>query len=142
MLLFPEKTKFKKYHKSLRKLKKKETKKTQPNIGFSGLKILDSFKITAKHIETVKKILIRIVKRKFKFKTKVNFNIFPNLPVTKKSSGIRMGKGKGNVDYWCFLAKKGRILFEFDNKKLPLGIIFNSFLLVSTKLSVKSLIIL
>lgn len=142
MLLFPEKTKYKKYHKRLKNLKRKETKLTQPHLGFSGLKTLNSFKITAKHIEAVKKVITRIIKRKFKYKTKMKINLFPDIPLTKKSSGIRMGKGKGNVDSWCFLLKKGRIMFEFDYKQIPLGIIFNSFNSASNKLPVKSLVVL
>ncbi len=142
MLLFPEKTKYKKYHKNYKKLKKKESNTIQPTLGFSGIKALNSFKITAKHIEAIKKAIIRIVKRKFKYKTKLKINLFPDLPMTKKSSGIRMGKGKGNVAYWCFLVKKGRILFEFDNNQIPLGIIYNSFNIASNKLPIKTLIIL
>jgi large subunit ribosomal protein L16 len=142
MLLFPEKTKFKKYHKNLKILKRKEVNKSQPALGFSGLKTLTSAKITAKHIEAVKKVIIRVVKRKFKFKTKLKLNIFPNLPVSNKSLGVRMGKGKGNIAYWCFLSKKGRILFEFDNNEIPFGVIFNSFIVASNKLPIKSLIIL
>jgi len=53
-----------------------------------------------------------------------------------------MGKGKGNVDFWCFLVKKGRLLFEINNKIVPRGIIFKAFSLVKKKLPGKSKIIL
>jgi large subunit ribosomal protein L16 len=142
MLLFPTKTKYKKYHKNSSKLKKKEISINQPSVGFSGLKIIRSHRITASHIETIKKVIVRVVKRKFKSKVKLILKFFPDLPITKKSSGIRMGKGKGNVEYWCFLAKAGRILLEFDNRLLPLGVIFNAFTLVSSKLPIKSVVIL
>jgi large subunit ribosomal protein L16 len=142
MLLFPEKTKYKKYHKGLKKLKRNESSITQPSLGFSGIKAFNSFKITSKQIDAIKKVLVRNIKRKFKYKTKLKMNLFPDIPMSKKSSGIRMGKGKGNVDHWCFLVKKGRILFEFDYKQIPLGIIYNSFKMAADKLPLKSLIIL
>jgi large subunit ribosomal protein L16 len=142
MLLFPNKTKFKKYHKNNSKLKKNELGVNQPQVGFSGLKFLGSFRLSAKHIETVKKVIVRVVKRKFKYKTKLVLNVFPDLPITKKSSGVRMGKGKGNIDYWCFLVKAGRVLFEFNYNKVPFGVIFNSFAMVSSKMPVKTLIVL
>lgn len=142
MLLFPEKTKFKKKHKNFKVLKKKESSFLQPLVGFSGLKVLKAFRITAKQIEAFKKTIVRIVKRKYKYKTKLRFDVFPDIPVTKKSSGIRMGKGKGKVGYWCFLVKQGRILCEFDSGQIPLGIIFKSLLIASNKLPVRTLVIL
>jgi large subunit ribosomal protein L16 len=142
MLLFPEKTKYKKYHKFLKKLKKKETKNIQPTLGFSGLKSMQCLKITAKQIETLKKVIISIIKKKYKYKTKLKWNLFPDIPMTKKSAGIRMGKGKGNVEYWCFMVKKGRILCEFNNILVPFSVIFNSFILAANKLSIKTMVIL
>jgi large subunit ribosomal protein L16 len=142
MLLFPEKTKFKKQHKNLKLLKQRESNLTQPHLGFSGLKIINSFRVTAIHIEAVKKVITRIVKRKHKYRTKLRFMVFPNTSVTKKSAGIRMGKGKGKVAYWCFLLKQGRMFCEFDYNKVPLGILFSAFALASNKLPKKTSIIL
>lgn len=132
MLLFPSKTKFKKAHKRYKHLRSSEANYNQPLLGFFGLKALFSFRITALQIEAVRKSVAKNLKRRFKNKLKITF--FPDIPVTKKSSGIRMGKGKGNVDHWCFLVKKGRILFELDAKAIDKAAAFNCFLLASRKL--------
>lgn len=132
MLLFPAKTKFKKAHKRYKHLERSEFNYNQPLAGFFGLKTLFSFRITALQIEAVRKSVAKNLKKRFKNKLKITF--FPDIPVTKKSSGIRMGKGKGNVDHWCFLIKKGRVLFELDAKAIDKAAAFHCFLLASRKL--------
>jgi large subunit ribosomal protein L16 len=126
MLLFPAKTKYKKSQKRCINLIKKENNYNYPTIGFSGLKSLVSCRLTASQIESVRKIISKNLKKKNKVKLK--FVIFPDLPVTKKSAGIRMGKGKGNIEYWCFLLKRGRIVFELNRNQIPIQKIFSCFL--------------
>jgi len=91
-------------------LKGVENRYILPKVGKMGLKILNSFRLTAKQIETIRKIIKRKMSKKTK--EKLILNVFPDLPVTKKSSGLRMGKGKGHIEYWCVPVIKGRILFE------------------------------
>jgi large subunit ribosomal protein L16 len=140
MILFPIKTKYKKSHKRNRILYKTEFLSNQPSLGFSGLKALSSFRATSKQIEAVRKVITKNIKKKYK--SRLKFSIFPHLPITKKSSGIRMGKGKGNVEYWCFLIKKGKILFELNKKQVPMQKAFSCFSLASDKLPGKLLSIL
>lgn len=106
MFLQPKKFKFKKIQKGkLTKLKYKSNKLTFGNI---GLKANQSGRITARQLESARQAIVRKIKRK----GKLWINIFPNIPVTKKPTEVRMGKGKGNVDYWAARVKLGTILFE------------------------------
>lgn len=134
MILFATKNKFKKYHKSKRRLKGVDQRYILPKIGVFGLKIMNSLRITTQHIESIRKVVRRKMMKKIK--EQIKLSIFPDLPVTKKSSGVRMGKGKGNIDYWCYPTNKGRVVFELGgnipkynafaclksgSKKLPFG---------------------
>ena len=109
-LLSPAKFKYKKQFKRFFKNANKEYSKILPRKGSFCMKILGSGRLFAKHIETVKKLIIRGLKRKTR--KKVNINFFPDNSVTQKSKGLRMGKGKGNVEFWSFSIKKYRIFLE------------------------------
>lgn len=107
MLLQPKKTKFKKFKKDYLS-HKIETKSCKLKHGFIGLKSLESIRLTARQIESVRKCVNRELGRK----GKVWINIFPYIPVTGKPSENRMGKGKGSINYWCSPVKVGSVLFE------------------------------
>lgn len=109
-MLFPRKTKFKRYQKLKYRLRGFDNRYILPKVGRFGLKILNSFRLRSKQIETIKKVIKRKMLKKSK--ERVLLSVFPDLPVTKKSSGLRMGKGKGRIDYWAVPVTKGRILFE------------------------------
>lgn len=79
--------------------------------GEYGLKAIESGRIQSKHIETARRVISRTLKRS----GKVWIRIFPDTPISKKPADVRMGKGKGSVEFWVFKAKSGRILFEISN---------------------------
>lgn len=110
MILFATKNKFKKYQKLKHRLVGIEQRYILPKVGGFGLKFLGSIRLTTQQIECVRKVIRRKMVKKIKEHVKIS--IFPDLPVTKKSSGVRMGKGKGNIDFWCFPVTKGRVVFE------------------------------
>lgn len=136
-MLFPKKTRFKKYHQKC--YKTKETKNLSLSKGRFGLKSIQNKEFNVKQLEATKKNFLK----KGGKNVKIWLNLFPHLPKTKKPLESRMGKGKGNVDYWYFFVKTGKIVFEFDNfnqhfvqmvrknglKKLPFKtkLVFRSF---------------
>jgi large subunit ribosomal protein L16 len=108
-MLIPKKTRFKKYHQKC--YKTKETKNLFLSKGKIGLKAVQNKEFNAKQLEATKKSLLK----KGGKNIKIWLNFFPHFPKTKKPLESRMGKGKGNVDYWYFFVKTGKIIFEFDN---------------------------
>jgi large subunit ribosomal protein L16 len=80
------------------------------NYGSFGLKALEPERVTARQIEAARKALTRYLKRA----GKMWIRIFPDVPVSKKPAEVRMGKGKGSVEYWVCRVKPGRIMFEVD----------------------------
>ena len=140
MQLFPVKVKFKKQHRRRNLLTKKEVNYITPLKGFSGIKATSSFRLTSTQIESSRKVITKHIRKKFK--SKLRFCIFPDLPITKKSTGVRMGKGAGNIDFWCFPVLKGRVLFEVNKNIIPISVIFKAFSSVTNKLPGSSKIIL
>jgi large subunit ribosomal protein L16 len=80
------------------------------SFGSFALKALDSHWITDRQIEAARQALTRHMKRE----GNVWIRIFPDKPITNKPAEVRMGKGKGNLEYWAAVVKPGRILFEVD----------------------------
>src|SRR6476660_2942144 len=78
--------------------------------GTFGLKALDSVWLTNRQIESARQALTRHMKRE----GNVWIRIFPDKPITRKPAEVRMGKGKGNLEFWAAVVKPGRILFEID----------------------------
>ncbi len=78
--------------------------------GSFALKALDSHWITDRQIEAARQALTRHMKRE----GNVWIRIFPDKPITNKPAEVRMGKGKGNLEYWAAVVKPGRIIFEVD----------------------------
>jgi large subunit ribosomal protein L16 len=83
---------------------------TDLNFGAFGLKALEPNRVTAREIEAARRAITRQMKRQ----GRVWIRIFPDVPVTGKPTEVRMGKGKGAVDYWACRVKPGRIMFELD----------------------------
>jgi len=106
MLNGPRKTKFKKTRKG--KLKKLEFKSNKLIFGTIGLKALESGIINTRQIESARQAIVRKLKRK----GKIWIKIFPDISITKKSTGVRMGKGKGPVSHWGARVSGGTVLFE------------------------------
>lgn len=80
------------------------------SFGSYALKALDSHWITDRQIEAARQALTRHMKRE----GNVWIRIFPDKPITNKPAEVRMGKGKGNLEYWAAVVKPGRIIFEID----------------------------
>lgn len=78
--------------------------------GSYGLKALDQHWITDRQIEAARQALTRHMKRE----GNVWIRIFPDKPITRKPQEVRMGKGKGNLEFWAAVVRPGRILFEVD----------------------------
>ncbi len=107
-MLSPKRTKFRKQFKGrIHGLAKGGTELT---FGQYGLKSTQPERITARQIEAARRAMTRHMKRQ----GRVWIRIFPDVPVTKKPTEVRMGKGKGSVEYWAARVKPGRIMFEID----------------------------
>lgn len=83
---------------------------TTISFGSYALKALDSHWITDRQIEAARQALTRHMKRE----GNVWIRIFPDKPITNKPAEVRMGKGKGNLEYWAAVVQPGRIIFEID----------------------------
>lgn len=106
MLLQPRKSKYKKIRKG--KLPRLEFKANMLKFGTIGLKAAESGTISAKQIEAARQAIMRKIKRK----GKLWIRVFPSLPITSKPTEVRMGKGKGSVNYWSAKVAGGTVLFE------------------------------
>ena len=100
--------------------------------GSYGLKALESSFITSRQIEACRIAISRAMKRE----GNMWIRIFPDKPITKKPAEVRMGKGKGNPEYWAAVVKPGRILFELDG--VPESVAREAMRLASHKLPIKT----
>lgn len=115
MIMQPSRTKFRKYKKvKIRQLKEQTVRSClfydRLKFGNVGLKSIESARLSARQIESAKKVIRKSM-------NKVGFFWvlpFPHIPVTKKSLGVRMGKGKGNISYWVHRLLEGDVLFEIN----------------------------
>lgn len=107
-MLQPKKTRYNKQQKG--RMKGNATRGTSLVFGTFGIKALASAWITANQLEAARIAATRYMKREGNLWIK----IFPDKPATKKPQEVRMGKGKGNVEYWVAVVKSGRILLEID----------------------------
>lgn len=107
-MMSPKKTKYRKAHKG--RIKGSAKGGYTLNFGEYGLKALEPERITARQIEASRRAISRYVKRV----GRMWIRIFPDLPVTKKPAEVRMGSGKGSVEFWAARVKPGRIIFEID----------------------------
>jgi len=107
-MLQPTRTKFRKAHKG--RIHGRASRCNLMNYGAYGLKALSPDRVISKQIEAARVALTRHMKRQGRVWTR----IFPNIPVSKKPTEVRMGKGKGSPEYWACRVKPGRIMFEVD----------------------------
>ena len=107
-MLQPKKTKFRKMFKG--RIHGEAKGGTMLSFGTYGLKAIEPERITARQIEAARRAMTRHMKRQ----GRVWIRIFPDLPVTSKPTEVRMGKGKGSVDFWAAKVKPGRVMFEID----------------------------
>ena len=107
-MLMPKKTKFRKKQKG--NMKGSETRGVSLEFGSYGLATTEPAWITSRQIEAARRCMTRQIKRG----GNVWIKIFPDKPITKKPAETRMGKGKGNPEYWVAVVKPGRMLFELE----------------------------
>ncbi len=107
-MLQPKRTKFRKYHKG--RIHGQAKGGSTLTFGTFGLKAVEPERITARQIEAARRAMTRHMKRQ----GRVWIRIFPDVAVSSKPTEVRMGKGKGSVDYWACKVKPGRVMFEID----------------------------
>ena len=108
------------------------TRGNKVSFGEFGLKAVARGRLTARQIEAARRAMTRHVKRG----GKVWIRIFPDKPVSKKPVEVRMGKGKGNVEYWVALAQPGRVLYEMAG--VPEETAREAFALAAAKLPIQT----
>ena len=107
-MMQPARTKYRKAHKG--RIHGKASRCDKLNFGEYGMKALQPERLISNQIEAARVALTRYMKRTGKVWTR----IFSNIPVSKKPTEVRMGKGKGTPEFWVCRVKPGRILFEVD----------------------------
>jgi large subunit ribosomal protein L16 len=107
-MLSPKRTKFRKQFKG--RIHGEAKGGSDLNFGNFGLKAVEPDRVTARQIEAARRALTRHMKRQ----GRVWIRVFPDVPVSKKPTEVRMGKGKGGVEFWAAKVKPGRIMFEID----------------------------
>ncbi len=129
-MLQPKRTKFRKAHKG--RLKGVATSGTTLNFGAYGLKAVEPGRITARQIEATRRAVTRHIKRA----GRVWIRIFPDVPVSKKPTEVRMGKGKGSPEYWMVRIQPGKVMFELDG--VPAELAREAFERGAAKLPIKT----
>ena len=114
-MMQPKRTKYRKRHKGRNDGLTKRG--AELNFGSFGMKATTNARVTARQIEAARRAITRHLKRA----GRVWIRIFPDVPVTKKPAEVRMGKGKGSVEYWVAPVKAGRIMFEIDGVSAALA---------------------
>ena len=107
-MLQPKRTKFRKQFKG--RNRGLATTGSKVSFGEFGLKAVERGRITARQIEAARRAMTRHIKRG----GKIWIRVFPDVPVSKKPLEVRMGKGKGNVEYWVCKIQPGRVLYEME----------------------------
>jgi large subunit ribosomal protein L16 len=129
-MLMPGKVKFRKQRRGRRK--GKAMTGSSLSFGEYGLKALDCGWLTSRQIEASRVAMTRFVKRG----GKIWIRIFPDKPITKKPTEVRMGKGKGSPEAWVAVIKPGRLLFEMEG--VPEDIAREAMRLASHKLPIRT----
>jgi large subunit ribosomal protein L16 len=134
MMLMPKRVKWRKQMRG--RMKGKAQRGAEVTFGDFGLKALEPGWVSARQIEAARRAIVHAMKRRGKFWIR----IFPDKPVTKKPAETRMGKGKGNVEYWVAVVRPGLIMFEVGGG-LPDDVSKEALRLAQYKLSIKTKIV-
>jgi large subunit ribosomal protein L16 len=129
-MLQPKKTKFRKAHKG--RIKGVAHSGATLAFGEFGLKAVEPERVTARQIEAARRALTRHMKRA----GRVWIRVYPDVPVSKKPLEVRMGSGKGGVEYWVARVHPGKILFELDG--VPVQVAKEALDLAAAKLPIKT----
>jgi len=133
-MLMPKRVKYRKQMRG--RMKGKAYRGAEISFGDYGLKALEPGWISARQIEAARRAIVRSMRRRGKFWIR----IFPDKPVTQKPAETRMGKGKGNVEFWVAVVKPGRIMFEVGGG-LPEETAKEALRLAQYKLPIKTKIV-
>ena len=129
-MLQPKRTKFRKQHKG--RIHGTAKGGTELNFGAYGLKAMEPERVTARQIEAARRVMRNHMKRQ----GRVWIRVFPDVPVSKKPTEVRMGKGKGSVEFWAARVHPGRIMFEIDG--VAEDVAREAFRLAGAKLPIKT----
>ncbi|MEO2267699.1 50S ribosomal protein L16 [Pseudoalteromonas pernae] len=129
-MLQPKRTKFRKMHKGRNRGLAQNGNKV--SFGAFGLKATGRGRMTARQIEAARRAMTRHIKRQ----GKIWIRVFPDKPITNKPLEVRMGKGKGSVEYWVAEIQPGKVLYEMEGVSEELA--REAFNLASRKLPFKT----
>mgnify|MGYP001806576311 CR=1 FL=1 len=132
-MLQPKKTKFRRAHKG--RIHGFAKGGTALNFGSFGLKAVEPERVTARQIEAARRAITRQMKRQ----GRVWIRIFPDVPVSKKPTEVRMGSGKGAPEFWAARVHPGRVMFEIDG--VPEDTAREALRLGAAKLPIKTRIV-
>ncbi len=127
-MLQPKKSKHRKAHKG--RIRGNAQRGAMISFGSFGLKAMEPKWITNRQIEAARQALTRHMKRE----GNVWIRIFPDKPITRKPAEVRMGKGKGSLEFWAAVVKPGMIMFELDG--VPLKVAQEALKLAADKLPI------
>jgi large subunit ribosomal protein L16 len=129
-MLQPKKAKHRKAHKG--RIKGNAQRGAMVSFGSFGLKALEPKWINNRQIEAARQALTRHMKRE----GKVWIRLFPDKPITRKPAEVRMGKGKGSLEFWAAVVRPGMIMFEVEG--VPLQVAQEAMELAAQKLPIKT----
>ena len=132
-MLMPKRTKFRKVQKGRNRGLAQVGNKV--SFGDFGLQSLERGRMTSRQIEAARRVMTRHVKRG----AKIWIRVFPDKPITNKPLEVRMGKGKGSVEYWVAQIQPGRMLFEMQGANEELA--REAFALAAAKLPFKTQVV-
>lgn len=132
-MLQPKRTKFRKQHKGRNRGLAQSGNKV--SFGTIGLKAIGRGRLTARQIEAARRAMTRHVKRG----GKVWIRVFPDKPITEKPLEVRMGSGKGNVEYWVAEIKPGKVLYEMEG--VSDDVANEAFQLAAAKLPIRTTVV-
>jgi large subunit ribosomal protein L16 len=117
-MLLPKKTKYRNFQKGGKRIRGVADAGSTLAFGAFGLKALTAGRLVSNQIEAARRCITRTMKRA----GKMWIRVFPHTPVTGKALGVRMGGGKGSIDYWMCRVRPGRVLFELDGVATSIAI--------------------
>ena len=129
-MLQPKRTKFRKQHKG--RNRGLALRGSKVSFGEFGLKAIGRGRLTARQIESARRAMTRHIKRG----GKIWIRVFPDKPITNKPLEVRMGKGKGSVEYWVAQIQPGRVLYEMEGVSEVIA--RGAFALAAAKLPVQT----
>jgi len=132
-MLQPSRTKFRKQFKG--RNYGVATRGAKVSFGEFGLKAVDRGRLTARQIEAARRAMTRYIKRG----GRIWIRVFPDKPISQKPAEVRMGKGKGSVEYWVAEIQPGKVLYEMDG--VQESVAREAFRLAAAKLPLRTVFV-